>query len=67
MYAAQVLGLLFMQTTPIAMDTFMARAGASDEVGGVRELREGMAATATGRERLPALLKFVRIALKVGQ
>ena len=33
MYAVQVLGLLFMQTTPIAMDTFMARAAASDNAG----------------------------------
>ena len=43
LYAVQVLGLLFMQTTPIAMDTFMARAAASDNAGGVQELREGMA------------------------
>ena len=43
----------------------MARAGASDEAGGVKELREGMPAAATGRERLPVLLKFARIALKV--
>ena len=56
-----------MQTTPIAMDTFMARAAASDNAGGVRELREGMEVAATNRERLPVLLKFVRIALKVGQ
>ena len=46
------------------MDTFMARAVASDEAGGVREMREGMAAAATGRERLPVLLKCARIALQ---
>ena len=45
----------------------MARAAASDNAGGVQELREGMKAAATSRERLPVLLKFVRIALKVGQ
>ena len=65
LFAVQVLGLLFLLTTPTAMDTFMARAGASDEAGGVREMREGMAAAATGRERLPVLLKCARIALKV--
>ena len=63
--AVQVLGLLFLLTTPTAMDTFMARAVASDEAGGVREMREGMAAAATGRERLPVLLKCARIALQV--
>ena len=47
-----------MQATPIAMDTFMARAAASDNAGGVRELREGMEVAATNRERLPVLLKF---------
>ena len=65
LFAVQVLGLLFLLTTPVAMDTFMARAGASDEAGGVKELREGMVAAATGRERLPVLLKCARIALKV--
>ena len=50
--------MLFLLTTPVAMDTFMARAGATDEAGGVKELREGMAAAATGRERMPVLLKF---------
>ena len=39
LFAVQVLGLLFLLTTPLAMDTFMARAGASDEAGGVKELR----------------------------